>query len=183
MIHDSQPLKNWSGGAKPTTGKRKAVDISFPLSENMDHARQKKAKASSASHFLVDGFCPINPHPRIIANRHNTASMSEPARRKSMDIKSLIQQLIDEVYPPLICPECYHVSTARTEADQHLKSNHLGQKVFKCVSSICTQVYSSKAGLRYHIEHAHQISRINDESLFNLIAIAPPPIRKQIDSR
>ncbi|KAL9537140.1 hypothetical protein MBANPS3_012042 [Mucor bainieri] len=154
-----------NGGAMPSTRKRKTVDVSSPFSESHDHAKQKKAKTSDASQFLVDGFSPINSHPRILANRHNIASISSrPASRNLVDIKSLTLQLIDDIYPPLICPECYHLSSARTEADQHLKSKHLGQKVFKCVSSSCTQVYSSKAGLRYHIEHAHQISRINDDS-------------------
>ncbi|KAK4510785.1 uncharacterized protein ATC70_005218 [Mucor velutinosus] len=164
MVHDSQPLKNWNGGAKPSTRKRKTVDVSFPLSQNHDPARQKRAKTSNASQFLVDGFSPMNHLPRIVANRHSIASVSRLARRKSVDVKGLILQLIDEIYPPLVCPECCHVSTARSEADQHLKSKHFGQKVFKCVSSGCTQVYSSKAGLRYHMEHAHKISRISDIS-------------------
>lgn len=147
-----------NGGAKPSGRKRKAVDVSFTSSESHDHAKQKRTKTSNASQFLVDGLKPIKPHPRAIANRHNSAS----ARRKSVDMKDLILQLIDETYPPLVCPECHYLSSARTEADQHLKLNHLGQKVFTCVSSSCTQVYSTKAGLRYHMEHAHQISRIND---------------------
>ncbi|KAG1109317.1 hypothetical protein G6F42_015690 [Rhizopus arrhizus] len=163
MVQDSQPLKSWNGGAKPSTRKRKSVDASFPASKS-DVARQKRSKTSSASQFLVDGFSPINPHPRIMANRQSTASMSRSGRQKTVDIKGLVIQLIDETYPPLICPECYHLSTARAEAEQHLKSKHFGQKVYKCVSSSCTQVYSSKPGLRYHVEHAHQISRKNDDS-------------------
>lgn len=151
-----------NGGAKASGRKRKAVDVSLHSSENHDHAKQKRTKTSNTSQFLVDGLKPIKPHPRAIANRHNSASMSRPARRKSVDMKDLILQLIDEIYPPLVCPECHHLSSARTEADQHLRLNHLGQKVFACVSSSCTQVYSTKAGLRYHMEHAHQISRIND---------------------
>ncbi|GAN11358.1 hypothetical protein MAM1_0559d10917 [Mucor ambiguus] len=181
MVHDSQSLKNWNGEAMPSIRKKQTVDVSFPLSETHDHARRKRTKISNASQFLVDGFSPINPHPRVLANRHNIASLGRSARRKLVDSKGFILQLIDEIYPPLICPECYHLSTARTEADQHIKSNHLGQKVFKCVSSSCTQVYSSKAGLQYHMEHAHQISRISDSSSFKFGSQSPSSSNKKAD--
>lgn len=150
-----------NGGAKLSTRKRRPTDVSVPVKK--DSPRQKRSKIANSSQFLVDGLSPITPHPQLIANKHNTAiPTSGPGRHRSVDIKGLILQLIEETYPPLVCPDCFQISSGRAEADQHLKSKHHGQKVFKCVASNCNQVYSSKPGLRYHLEHAHQITRINE---------------------
>lgn len=152
---------NRNGTAKLSTKKRQLTDASFSVKK--DTSRQKKSKTTNSSHFIVDGLTPIIPYPRLIENKsYTTAPASGPGRHRSMDVKGLILQLIEESYPPLVCPVCFQTSVGRAEADMHLKSKHHGQKVFKCVAPNCNQAYSSKPGLRYHLEHVHQVSRTND---------------------
>ncbi|KAI9485325.1 MAG: hypothetical protein EXX96DRAFT_5117 [Benjaminiella poitrasii] len=125
-------------------------------------------KKKPTSQFLIDGKSPIEPNPKLIAAAAatnyipNNANQQGPGRHRSLSEKGLILELIDEVYPPLVCPGCHKTNNLRTDADQHLKAVHKGQKYFCCVSSDCEQVYASKPGLRYHIEHAHRVSLINE---------------------
>ncbi|KAI8640085.1 hypothetical protein BD408DRAFT_420276 [Parasitella parasitica] len=159
----SQSLKNWNGNVKIATRKRKPMVHSIPVKKAT--SKQKRGKTMDPSQFLIDGSSPITPHPRLVANRNSTMTLiNGPGRHRSVDIKGLILQLIEETYPPLICPDCFQTSSGRAEADQHLKLKHRGQKVFKCISPDCKHVYSSKPGLRYHLEHVHQISRINENN-------------------
>ncbi|KAI8063677.1 uncharacterized protein B0P05DRAFT_555241 [Gilbertella persicaria] len=70
----------------------------------------------------------------------------------------MVVELIDLYYPPLICPDCIHVSRAKLEAEDHLKTKHQGMKLFQCLAPQCQHNYKSKGGLKYHLEHAHQVS-------------------------
>jgi hypothetical protein len=108
--------------------------------------------------FLIDGQSPVQPYPQLIDKTRQLLTTNGPGRQRSVDIKGLLLALIDEIYPPLICPECYQTSSGRSEADEHFRELHRGRKVFQCVSSTCEQAYSTKAGLRYHLEHAHQVT-------------------------
>ncbi|KAI8991144.1 hypothetical protein BDF20DRAFT_808512, partial [Mycotypha africana] len=109
----------------------------------------------------IDGISPIQPLPALIAGKtQQTMSRGDNGRgrQRSMDIKGLILELIEEIYPPLYCPECYEISSSRSEADNHVKTYHQGSKIFACVSPACKQSYSSRAGLRYHLEHGHTVT-------------------------
>lgn len=109
--------------------------------------------------FLIDGTIPTQPSPQLLEKK--TETRHGPGRHRSVDLKGLIMELIDETYPPLVCPTCLHTASARSEADLHFKTEHHGKKVFKCVHTRCDQSYSSKPGLRYHLEHAHQVTLNN----------------------
>lgn len=112
--------------------------------------------------FLIDGKPPIQPNPSLVAKK--TETRHGPGRHRSVDLKGLIMELIDEVYPPTVCPTCLHTASGRSEADLHFKTEHHGVKAFRCVNAQCEQAYSSKPGLRYHLEHAHRVTLVTDSS-------------------
>jgi hypothetical protein len=84
---------------------------------------------------------------------------------------AMLLALIDASYPPLFCPSCRHVAANRTEADHHYRSTHHGERIFVCMHPYCQQAYSSKGGLRYHLEHMHTVSLIPEYNSTSL-----PPI-------
>lgn len=118
---------------------------------------RKHNSPNTNSLFLIDGKSPVHPDPQL-TNKTIQLMSNGPGRHRSDDMKGLLLALIDEIYPPLICPECYQTSYGRSEADRHFRELHRGRKVFQCVSFTCEQIYSTKAGLRYHLEHAHQVT-------------------------
>lgn len=126
----------------------------------MSNNRKRKTPLYT-SHFTIDGENPIEPHPQILALKPDSTTHQGPGRHRSVDLKGIILELIEEIYPPLICPSCFHKSKGRAEADQHLKEKHHGQKLYNCASTSCEQAYSSKGGLRYHIEHNHKVTSSN----------------------
>jgi hypothetical protein len=122
---------------------------------------RKQRWLNTNSLFLIDGKSPIQPYPQL-AHKTTQFTSKGPGRHRLVNMKGFLMALIDEIYPPLVCPECYQISSGRSEADQHLKVLHHGRKIFQCVSSTCEQAYSTKAGLRYHLEHAHQVTLSSD---------------------
>lgn len=117
---------------------------------------------TTANQFLIDGSPPIQPHPTLLAKK--TEIRHGPGRHRSVDLKGLIMELIDETYPPSVCPTCLYTASGRSDADLHFKTEHHGIKAFKCVNAACEQTYSSKPGLRYHLEHAHDVTLVSDSS-------------------
>lgn len=112
--------------------------------------------SSSPNRFLIDGEPPIQPHPSMAEKKEEMSH--GPGRHRSV----LVMGLIDEIYPPTICPICLYTADSRLEADSHFKKEHYSSKPFRCLHSECEQTYSSKAGLRYHLEHAHRVTLVSD---------------------
>ncbi|KAI8391084.1 uncharacterized protein BYT42DRAFT_555515 [Radiomyces spectabilis] len=105
--------------------------------------------------FLIDGEAPRRKEG---LERFETSKNYGPGRRRSTDYKGQLMDFIDQIYPPLVCSVCYQTSTGRADAEQHLKETHKGVKSYSCMHPSCEHAYSSRAGLRYHLEHAHTIS-------------------------
>jgi hypothetical protein len=93
----------------------------------------------------------------------------------------MILALMDATYPPLLCPSCKHIAVNRTEADRHYQTSHHGERNFLCMHPYCQQSYSSKGGLRYHLEHMHTVSHIPANASSN--APVPPIINRPASPR
>ncbi|KAI7873945.1 uncharacterized protein EV154DRAFT_527533 [Mucor mucedo] len=185
-VHDSQPTQAWTG---MHSKKRKHAVISRHenneihdlRSNTLESSRKEPTRVvykrttptqsrgaspdsgvSTVNQFLIDGNAPVQPHPTLVAKK--TEVRHGPGRHRSVDIKGLIMELIDETYPPTVCPTCLYTASGRSDADLHFKTEHHGNKAFKCVDPTCEQAYSSKPGLRYHLEHAHKVTLVSDTS-------------------
>jgi hypothetical protein len=135
-----------------------------PPSKHNAHNSTTTPSNSNTNQFLIDGTAPTQPCPQLLAKKAEVRpNNSGPGRHRSVDLKGLIMELIDEIYPPLVCPTCLHIASGRSEADAHFKNEHHGTKVFECVHTKCDQAYSSKPGLRYHLEHAHKVTLVSGE--------------------
>lgn len=129
-----------------------------PVPKRNDCAFKRRGESphSSSVQFLIDGTAPRRPSPQLLEKRTETRHGS--GRQRSVYLKGLIMGLIDETYPPFVCPTCYFTASARSLIDAHFKNTHRGVKAFKCVDAKCDQAYSSRPGLRYHLEHAHSVT-------------------------
>ncbi|KAI8359103.1 hypothetical protein EDC96DRAFT_238726 [Choanephora cucurbitarum] len=105
--------------------------------------------------FLIDGLPPLATQPQIIASK------GSKKREINDDMlgeeKKVVAHMIDLAYPSLICPCCLQESKVKTEADEHMKAEHKGVKMFECLSPLCNQIYTTKGGLKYHVEHVHHV--------------------------
>lgn len=144
MNNEVNDMNSSSNSSKPSAATLKQSD------------NKRGAVSDSGNQFLIDGTLPRRPSPHLLEKR--TETRNGPGRHRSVDLKGLIMELIDETYPPFVCPSCDHTASARSLVDSHFKSAHHGVKAFKCVHTKCDQAYSSKPGLRYHLEHAHNVT-------------------------
>ncbi|KAJ2965052.1 hypothetical protein NQZ79_g127 [Umbelopsis isabellina] len=131
-----------------------------------------KTAGSSLQHFRIDESIPQIKNSTVTDSRNHLVDELPPVN--APDTKSasaMMLALIDASYPPLLCPSCKHVAANRTEADHHYRSNHHGERNFVCMHPYCQQAYSSKGGLRYHLEHMHNVSLIPESNSTSL-----PPI-------
>lgn len=144
MTQMSNEVNDMSSGGKAGTASKQS------------DSNKRRGSSDSGNQFLIDGTVPRRPSPHLLEKR--TETRNGPGRHRSVDLKGLIMELIDETYPPFVCPTCDHTASARSLVDSHFKSAHHGVKAFKCVHTKCDQAYSSKPGLRYHLEHAHNVT-------------------------
>jgi hypothetical protein len=139
------------------TNKRKAVyprDPDPPTRNTKKDAKRLKTSQENSSVFLIDGIPPVQTE-----EAKNLATTNTASNRKKAIHKNLASELIDESYPPSICPVCNeHPENGRSGADLHFKTEHSGVKAFKCVHSSCESCFSSRPGLKYHLEHAHTVT-------------------------
>lgn len=157
-MYNSKKRKRPVATANETTTSAKTL----PNNKRLNSAPSTSNDNTTTAHFLIDGTVPVKPSPQLLAKKTEVPRNTGPGRHRSVDLKGLIMELIDEIYPPLVCPTCYHISSGRSEADAHFKNEHHGFKVFECMHTKCDQAYSSKPGLRYHLEHAHQVTMVSD---------------------
>jgi hypothetical protein len=145
--------------------------------------------ANPLQNFRIDDRIPQIKNMAVLEARSRLADDAvsfNAADAKSPSAISLA--LMDATYPPLLCPSCKHIANNRTEADHHYRSNHHGERNFVCMHPYCQQTYSSKGGLKYHLEHMHTISHIpanaSNASLPSIISrpviSQPPPRMKQL---
>ncbi|CAO3629416.1 unnamed protein product [Cunninghamella blakesleeana] len=73
----------------------------------------------------------------------------------------LAQKLIDKVYPPTKCPTCGFQGDTRSDTDQHTRKEHKGEHIFVCMYKACSQGFSSRQGLQYHLCVSHTLKLIN----------------------
>ncbi|KAI9300968.1 hypothetical protein BJ944DRAFT_243704, partial [Cunninghamella echinulata] len=73
----------------------------------------------------------------------------------------LAQKLIDTVYPPTKCPSCEYQGDTRSDTDQHTRKDHKGDHLFICMYKACSQGFSSRQGLQYHLCVSHTLKLIN----------------------
>ncbi|KAI8356204.1 hypothetical protein BD560DRAFT_356939 [Blakeslea trispora] len=141
-------------------------------SKSIVHHNNRKRKASDAfvdtiMPFLIDGLPPITTQTQIIASKNiNKREINVNALE---DEKKAVSRLIDLAYPSLVCPCCLRVSRAKAESDEHMKNEHRGTKMFECLSTQCSQIYTTKAGLKYHMEHVHHVVFVNSSGSKNPI--------------
>ncbi|KAI9266356.1 hypothetical protein EDC94DRAFT_35908 [Helicostylum pulchrum] len=175
-VYDSRSNDNWNKSTHKAN-KRKTLSLGLhELNEShdlrsttlaarkMNRIANKRKRirrellngSSSPNRFLIDGEPPIQPHPSMAEKKEEMSH--GPGRHRSV----LVMGLIDEIYPPTICPICLYTADSRLEADSHFKKEHYSSKPFRCLHSECEQTYSSKAGLRYHLEHAHRVTLVSD---------------------
>ncbi|CEJ03304.1 hypothetical protein G6F70_002284 [Rhizopus microsporus] len=120
-----------------------------------------------SQYITIDNLPLNNPKPHL--STVQSQSQHTVGRQRSTDFKGMLTALIDKIYPPLVCPSCLHVSLARSDADEHFKDKHHGEKVYECIAYNCDQAYSSKAGLRYHLQKSHQVN-LNPEKGKQLVS-------------
>ncbi|ORY93868.1 hypothetical protein BCR43DRAFT_495471 [Syncephalastrum racemosum] len=112
--------------------------------------------------YLIDGLAP-NASKVVHSRRNGGRSAGGAAISEGRHRKSSLVDFIDLVYSPLECPLCQKVSTARSDMAQHMMDQHRDQKLFSCIHPTCEHAYSSRAGLRYHLEHAHTVVFLADK--------------------
>ncbi|KAI9277808.1 hypothetical protein BY458DRAFT_86172 [Sporodiniella umbellata] len=111
---------------------------------------------------LIDGNPPRNPKPELIPKRSKSQFVT--GRQRLADLKGLLTEIIEDIYPPLTCPVCFENHSTRAEADSHAKEKHHGEKPFECLAE-CEQAYSSRNGLRYHLFNIHSVQPVAGEAL------------------
>lgn len=67
--------------------------------------------------------------------------------------------LIEAVYPPLVCPTCCTTFVSQKEADDHNRAAHQALPRFPCMHPHCDMIFQSRGGLRYHISKSHIVER------------------------
>ncbi|KAH8555207.1 hypothetical protein BGW37DRAFT_476188 [Umbelopsis sp. PMI_123] len=67
--------------------------------------------------------------------------------------------LIEAVYPPLICPTCCTTFLSQKEADNHHRTAHQALPRFPCMHPHCDLVFQSRGSLRFHISKSHIVER------------------------
>lgn len=123
--------------------------------------------------FRIDDRIPQVKNNTVLEARGRVTDVSTSFNAADAKTPSAMAlALMDATYPPLLCPSCKHIANNRTEADHHYRSSHHGEKNFVCMHPYCQQTYSSKAGLKYHLEHMHAISHIPE----NASSTSLPPI-------
>ncbi|KAI8086395.1 uncharacterized protein BX664DRAFT_156829 [Halteromyces radiatus] len=76
---------------------------------------------------------------------------------------ALINQLMEQTYPPTRCPCCHHQGNTRTETEAHYRQHHKGESGYVCMDKTCVQRYSSRPGLQYHLRASHSFSKSKDK--------------------
>ncbi|EIE84406.1 hypothetical protein G6F57_011899 [Rhizopus arrhizus] len=122
--------------------------------------RKRSDQTKLIEHVFIDGYPPKNPKPQLSFLQPPQASVG---RQLSSDFQGMLNMLIDQAYPPNACPSCFEVFTARSEAKEHFKEQHRGEKTYQCLAHNCEQSYSSKPGLRYHLLNGHQATLVSDK--------------------
>ncbi|KAI7869229.1 hypothetical protein BDF14DRAFT_1880396 [Spinellus fusiger] len=131
-------------------------------------AKEREMIALVNSQFRIDGQVP--QQDAQLAQSHHLEQQDThqrnagPGRRRLEGQKGLLMDLIDSIYPPSLCPVCYCKGASRSEIDQHYKL-HPGAKAYRCTHPSCHHAYSSRPGLRYHLEHAHTVTMITENNL------------------
>ncbi|KAI8575227.1 hypothetical protein K450DRAFT_262843 [Umbelopsis ramanniana AG] len=67
--------------------------------------------------------------------------------------------LIEAVYPPLVCPICCTTFLSQKEADSHNRAAHQALPRFPCMHPHCDMAFQSRGGLRFHISKSHIVER------------------------
>jgi hypothetical protein len=124
------------------------------LKPSQEDAKRFKPSQENSSVYLIDGIPPVQTE-----EAKKLAATNKESNRKKAIRKNLASELIDESYPPSICPVCNeHPENGRSGADLHFKAEHSGVKAFKCAHPSCESCFSSRPGLKYHLEHAHTVT-------------------------
>ncbi|OAD71640.1 C2H2-type zinc finger transcription factor [Phycomyces blakesleeanus NRRL 1555(-)] len=123
---------------------------------------------NDCSQFRIDGQVPrqnsMLAHSHQVYLQQNEQKRAGPGRRRLEGQKGLLMGLIDHCYPPPICPSCYYTGSSLSDIHMHYKL-HSGVKAYRCIHPTCNHAYSSRPGLRYHLEHAHTVTMISDSSV------------------
>ncbi|ORX46114.1 hypothetical protein DM01DRAFT_1339753 [Hesseltinella vesiculosa] len=89
--------------------------------------------------------------------------------------------LLNDHYPPTYCCVCGYQGSTRFDTDDHFRKLHKGNRAFKCMHEPCSQAFTSRPGLQYHLTMAHTIEKQNGKIVITSWKGKANSVEKELD--